>query len=241
MKNIVPALAGALMALGPLNSVWTLSACSSDGTPPPAALFERFLSADCEACWADPATPAPSAQAPALALDWIAPTAAGDDAPLSAAATRDALERLQALGRGAPVRTDVHVTPLPQARGATDLRVAMGPAFNDYVGAAIAFSLPRAPRPSAGSRLAAWHFYLLLVESVPGGAEGTAVPRTLVRNVLQGTWDADGALSKNGQRRWGEMRSMRIPEGAQAERLGVVGWVQDARGRVVAAAQSVCR
>lgn len=238
MKNIVPALAAALLAWAPLHSAWALSACSSDGTPRPTVVFERFLSADCEACWADPAAPAPSAQAPALLLDWITPTAAGDDAPLSAAATRDALERLQDLGRKSPERTDVHVTPLPQARGTADLRVAMGPAFNDYVGAAISFSLPRAPRREEG---AAWRFHLLLVEAVPAGAEGTTVQRNLVRNVLEGTWNADSVLSKDGHRRWGEMRSMRIPEGAQPERLRVVGWVQDSQGRVVAAAQSVCR
>ena len=33
---------------------------------------------------------------------------------------------------------------------------------------------------------------------------------------------------------------MYFPEGAQPERLRTVGWVQDAQGRVVAAAQSVC-
>jgi hypothetical protein len=33
---------------------------------------------------------------------------------------------------------------------------------------------------------------------------------------------------------------MSIPEGAKPERLRVVGWVEDARGRVVAAAQSRC-
>ena len=34
---------------------------------------------------------------------------------------------------------------------------------------------------------------------------------------------------------------MRVPEGAQAQRLRVVGWVQDEQGRVIAAAQSACR
>ena len=34
---------------------------------------------------------------------------------------------------------------------------------------------------------------------------------------------------------------MRIPEGARAERLHLVGWVQGASGQIVAAAQSVCR
>jgi hypothetical protein len=37
-----------------------------------------------------------------------------------------------------------------------------------------------------------------------------------------------------------ESRPMRIPEGAQPERLRVIGWVEDARGRLVAAARSAC-
>ena len=34
---------------------------------------------------------------------------------------------------------------------------------------------------------------------------------------------------------------MRIPEGAKAEQLHMVGWVQKAQGEVVAVAQSACR
>ncbi|EJE49649.1 hypothetical protein PMI14_05780, partial [Acidovorax sp. CF316] len=60
------------------------SSCSSDGVARPAALFERFVSADCESCWADKATPAPSAPG-TLVLDWIVPGTQGDNAPLSAA------------------------------------------------------------------------------------------------------------------------------------------------------------
>ena len=59
--------------------------------PAPVTLFERFLSADCEACWADPATPAPTPGPGVVVLDWIVPARSGDEAPLSAAATRDAL------------------------------------------------------------------------------------------------------------------------------------------------------
>ena len=38
-----------------------------------------------------------------------------------------------------------------------------------------------------------------------------------------------------------ENRPMRIPEGAKAEQLHMVGWVQNTQGEVLAAAQSVCR
>ena len=34
---------------------------------------------------------------------------------------------------------------------------------------------------------------------------------------------------------------MRIPEGAKAQHLHMVGWVQNAQGEVLAAAQSACR
>ncbi len=38
-----------------------------------------------------------------------------------------------------------------------------------------------------------------------------------------------------------ENRPMRIPEGAKAEHLHMVGWVQNAQGEVVAAARSACQ
>ena len=235
MKNIVSTLAGLLLALASLPGAQAQTACSSDGVPPPAAVLERFLSADCEACWTAPATPAPSAEAPAMVLDWIVPGTLGDDAPLSAAATRDALERLALLGRPVPPRTDVHVTTLARAATAR-LRVAQGPAVNDYVGTNVAF----APPGGAGQR-GPWHYYVLLVESVPAGADGTVVPRNVVRNMLHGIWDKREKLSNKERFAHRELRSMRIPDGARAERLRVVGWVEDAGGRTVATAQSTCR
>ena len=176
MKNTAPALAGLLLALLPPSGAWAQASCSSDATARPAAVFERFISADCEACWTDPATPAPSPQAPAVVLDWIVPGALGDDAPLSAAATTDALQRLESLGRAAPARTDVHVAAL-EAPAPARLRVAHGQAFNDYLGTSIAFTPAR-----GGERDGPWSFHLLLVESVPAGADGTVVPRNVVRN-----------------------------------------------------------
>eukprot|EP01034_Spumella_vulgaris_P003379 gene3379-4350_t len=100
MKNIARTLASVLV-LTYTASALAQASCSSDGIPQPVAIFERFISADCEACWADPAAPAPSATT-TVVLDWIVPSALGDDAPLSAAATSDAVQRLQALGRPAP-------------------------------------------------------------------------------------------------------------------------------------------
>ena len=239
MKNIACTLASVLASILLLQSSPALAqaSCSSDGTPRPVAIFERFISADCEACWTDAATPAPSDTAGAVVLDWIVPGQAGDEAPLSAAATHDALARLQALGRTPPAATDVHTTVV-EAAGPARLRVAHGLPFNDYQGTGITFA-PTLQRH--GATPGAMAFYLLLVESVPAGTEGTPVARNMVRNMLQGIWDKRDQLSNSKQTQWMESRPMRIPEGAQPERLRMVGWVQDAGGRVVAAAQSACR
>ncbi|RLJ39213.1 hypothetical protein C8C98_2952 [Acidovorax sp. 106] len=212
------------------------ASCSSDGTVRPTALFERFISADCEACWADPAAPAPSATT-TVVLDWIVPSAQGDDAPLSAAATSDAVQRLQALGRPAPAGTDVAVSPVQPPARPLRLRVANGPPINDYLGTGIALARP----PGVALPVEGWQYHLLLVEAVPAGSDGTAVARNLVRNMLYGSWNQRSQLSKNEHFHWMENRPMRIPTGAQPERLHMVGWLQDAQGRVLAAAQSVCR
>ncbi|MBA2674768.1 MAG: hypothetical protein H0U68_13945, partial [Ramlibacter sp.] len=66
--------------------------CSSEiGGPQPTALLERFISADCDTCWSDPATPRATGRE--LAIDWIVPGARGDDAPLAKGETREALAR----------------------------------------------------------------------------------------------------------------------------------------------------
>jgi len=239
MKNTALTLAS-LLTLAQVPHAWAQASCSSDGTAQPVAVFERFISADCENCWSDAKTPAPSSTARAVVLDWVVPGKTGDDAPLSAAATNDALARLQALGRKPPATTDVHTAAIestPPAR----VRVAHGMPFNDYLGAAIAFTPAQRAAQRSGAAPGAMDFYLLLVESVPAGAEGTNVDRNMVRNMLHGTWEKRVKLSKSEQSKWMETRSMRIPESAQAERLSLVGWVQDAQGRVLAIAQSTCK
>lgn len=214
----VPLLAVLLAAAATAHAQQT--SCSSDEQPAPVALLERFITADCETCWQDDRAPRP--RAGELALDWIVPGARGDDAPLSAAATRDAEVRLRSLGRNTPAGLDSVRTPRQQAAG--QLRVAQGPVFNGYVGASIQ-SLGGGEGPFTG--------WLALVETLPAGTEGSPVERNLVRNLLQVPWPAPPG------RRF-EARPMGIPEGASPERLRVVGWLQDSRGRIRAISESRC-
>ena len=215
------------------------SGCSSDGAAPPRALYERFISADCAACWSD-ATFAPGPSA--AVLDWIAPGPSADEAPLSAAARRDAIERLTAMARPAPAATDVHVAPMALPLPGR-FRVALGPAVNDYVSASASYSGTLPPGADADS---GWTLWLALVEAIPAGAEGTPVRRNLVRNVFYGTWGISNKLSKRElanlppRTRWIERRAMQFAHGADPARLGLVGWLQDAQGQVLALARADC-
>ncbi len=197
------------------------SFCSSDRLTQPAALLERFVSADCDSCWADDSARARPTE---LALDWIVPGSKGEDAALAAAATTDAVARLAALRRSGPASFDMarQAVQAPK-RG---LRVSIGPPFNDYVGTSIELKAPGPER---------WSAWLLLVETIPAGTEGTPIERNLVRNALQLAWTAGSV-----QPRLFESRPMSIPAGARPERLRVVGWVEDGRGRMRAIAQSRC-
>jgi hypothetical protein len=214
--------------------------CSSDGQRPPKALLERFINADCATCWADAATP--KTKTGALALDWIAPSAQGDDAPLSSAASRDALDRLASVSQSPPAGAlnlshQVAASPLK-------LRVAHGVALGGYMGASIELkaapgaALPRQPFTT----------WLLLVEAVPAGTDGTPVARNLVRNALKSSWNINSSLSTSKQiakhpappQRLYESRPMSIPAGSNPDRLQVIGWVEDVKGRVIAGAESVC-
>jgi hypothetical protein len=235
MKNIALTLTIAA-ALAHSSHALAQASCSSDGAARPAVILERLLSADCADCWSAPASPAANDGARTVVLDWIVPGTAGDDAPLSAAATRDALLRLADLGRAPVQGTDVHVAAVTSPPMGS-VRVASGPPFNDYLGASIAWQPPSGGAQARGP----WHYHLLLVEAIAPGTEGTAGARNLVRNMLQGTWEHARLPSKHKQSPWVEMRTMRIPEGAKPERLFMVGWVQNAQGQALAAARSVCR
>jgi hypothetical protein len=206
------------------------SSCSSDEQARPVALVERFISADCRDCWSDAATA--RARRGEVALDWILPGGQGEDAPLSAVASRDGLKRLESLGLTLPASSTSRTTSFtPQGR----LRVAHCVPVSGYIGASV--QLQRIPPASVTPPFTAW---LALVERIPAGIEGSPVPRNLVRNLLQSIWNGPRQLSKDEQTSFLESRVMDIPAGTDPARLSVIGWVQDAAGRVFAAAQSRC-
>jgi transposase len=203
------------------------SSCDSDQAPRPVSLLERFINAECQDCWSDVHTPKPNFNE--VALDWIVPASRGQDAPLSAAATRDSTARLQALARPVPAEADS--TRRPATAPLREIRVAHGLAFNGYVGASIEMK-PGTEGP--------WRAWLVLVETVPAGTEGSPVERNLVRNTLQPAWDPTRPLSKEEQARLYESRPMSIPEGADPRRLRVIGWVEDSAGQIRGIAESRC-
>lgn len=220
-----------LMPLAIAATAQAQSSCSSDGQRTPVAVVERFTSADCENCWSD--TTARSAPLRTLVLDWIVPSPRGDEAPLSAAATRDANDRLAALHRAAPTASYSNQTPV--AKRPYRMRVAHGLPFNGYIGASM--ELPQSEVRPVPLPVTGW---LVLVETIAAGTEGTPVERNLVRNSLTRTWDGRHQLSKDEQKRLWESRPMGLGATARPERLRVVGWVEDAHGRIITAAQSHC-
>lgn len=199
--------------------------CTSDGVARPRAVLERFVNADCPTCWIERDTP--DAPAGTLALDWVAPGKLGDDAPLAAVAVDEAAQRLAFLRRPAPDRTLAVTTARKGAPPA--VRLAQGAAFNDYVGASI--ELPLAGREG-------WHAWLLLVEALPAGTEGSPVARNLVRGVFT---PQDWAAAAGKPRRLAELRSMQIRAGAQPDRLRLVALVHDRDGRLRGASRTDCR
>lgn len=227
---VAPLGAAAGELAGPAEPVLTAPPlCESSALPPPRRLLERFINADCEACWREPSAAAGSGT---LAVDWVVPGAQGDEAPLAAVARRDALARLAALHATAPATSMVHGSKLhPQATHPVQpLRVAHGVALGGYIGASLQW---RAAAPTPQRPLTAW---LALVEVLPKGSEGSPVERHLVRNLIVAPLRR-GRNELGGAAIW---RVMNVPDGARPERLEVAGWVADAQGRIVAAAQSRC-
>ena len=204
------------------------SFCASDGQPTPMALVERFMSADCLTCWSEPETTRPNPQA--VTIDWIVPSNRGDEAPLSAAASRDALTRLAHLKQAMPVGALVTTRPVTSARSYS-LRVAHGLPVNDYVGASIEM------KPAQPGRWTAW---LLLVEAIPAGTQSSPVERRLARNLFKTVWTQPRTKDKTLPAGSMESRPLSIPAGANPDNLSVLGWVEDGQGRIGSIALSRC-
>jgi hypothetical protein len=173
----------------------------------PQQVMERFIDADCEACWSSPAqAPAPNG---AWVMDWIVPGASGSEAPLALAALDEARARRDAVQALKPLPASGEADWRLPARPPLRLAVAGGPAWNGYLGLQLQV---RGSAP-AGARA-----YLALVEDVPADAEGNASARRLVRAVAGPIALGDAPAS--------ELRALRIPEGAKPERLlGMAWWV----------------
>lgn len=190
------------------------TALAAPSCPPPRQVVERFVPADCEACWSEAGAALPAS---AWVLDWIAPSPRGAEASLATAALFEAGERQRALAAAPPDdSTQTHRWALP-ARPALRLSVAGGPAWNGYLG----LELTARGKPPAGAIA-----YLALVEEVPAGSEGTTDARRLVRAVAGPiSLDAGGRTST-------QLRALRIPEGARPDRLRGAAWWVDARQRL---------
>src|SRR5262245_3058225 len=191
-----------------------------DGAPcaaPHAAVLERFISADCSACWTDASlSPAPRDQ---WLLDWIVPSPRGDEAPLSPAAPDEAAGRARRVlaGAASEERTVEHRSAARPANQAA-LTVASGPAFNGY------FGVQLDGRGRWPARTSAW---IALVESVAAGTGGTLVPRQLVRAVAGPFEPAELRSGKP----WRVLQAMRWPETAKPERLRARAWLERPDGR----------
>jgi hypothetical protein len=207
------------------------SSCSSDQTRAIKTIYERFTNADCEACWNKPILTKKSD----VTLDWIAPSPAGDDAPLSAAANRDALLRLENLKIALPKEQQVVKTDV--ASSDYKIRVAHGLAVAGYIGASI--ELTQFPKNlSTAKNLTT---VLLLTETIPKGTADSPIERNLVRNMLIETWNIAPSSKKKAEKQViVTRRPFSIPAGVNPDNLHVFGWVQDDTGRVLAAAKSLC-
>lgn len=199
--------------------------CSSDGQRPAPALLERFMDADCSRCWQASAPPAARG---VIALDWVAPSARGEDAAMSAVALTEAQDRLQAFGLDlARAEAGAMVSRQTRTQARQPLRLVQGFVVGGYLGGKLSY------RPSGSKPYTAW---LLLVEQLPAGTEGSGTDRQLVRAAAE----LRPPTRQGRPQAIDEIRAFRLPEGAQPERLRLVGWVQDTQGRLLSLMQTHC-
>ena len=212
--------AALVLALGAGMSQVAAPACSAR----PAMLLERFIPADCEACWQGSA-PGDSPAARTMVLDWVVPAA--DDAPMASAALAQARERALRAPRPESSSSARRRTHLLTARDAPLLRIADGPAWNGYIALRLVVSR-RGPLPRGAAA------YSALVERVPAGSEGSASARELVRAAV-GPLPLDELARRPSV---DYLHAVRVPETDRPERLSSVAWIETPDGRVIAASQA---
>ena len=213
LRSRAPCCAAPLLAL----SVAAHSVCPA---PLATAVLERFIDANCEACWRSGDASTQAQGNDPFVLDWIVPGAAGDGAALSPAALVEATARAGAL----PADTTLHrrhVLPLQPGLGIT---LRDGPPWYGYIGLQLAVQHADAALPVGAVA------YLALVENVAPGEEGTPAARRLVRALAGPLPLATGRTSSE------HLQAMRIPFGARPERLSAVAWIEAPAGRLVALA-----
>jgi hypothetical protein len=220
--RILSAGAVGILAVASASPSWGRTAC---GAPASTLFVERFISAECLACWrANPPMPAaPAGDAgPAVVLDWIVP--GRDDAPLGAASIEEAGTRAAEFGSLRADETLTQTAPLP---GRSALRVAVdsGPALNGYIGVRMRVGYDGG-RPLPGGLVG----YLALVERLAPGSEGSPVLRQVVRTVA-GPLPLDGLYAGAPVE---HLRAVRVPQTGNPERLEAVGWVETRPGRALA-------
>lgn len=192
------------------------SAALSANAACPALLIERYIPADCAACWRSAAAPPPDS----AVLDWIVPSARGDAAPLAAAALAEAAARAPRLAPDA-MQERRHTL----AASGLQVRIEDGPIFNGYMGVRLTV------RHGAGTPLPEGVVgYIALVETFAPGEEGSPVERRIVRQLA-------GPLTLDPTRAEVEhLLALRIAVGTRIDGLGAMGWVESAAGRILAAA-----
>ena len=221
-----------LVSIVLMQSVHAQAVCQGSSVKGPQALHERFISADCESCWQS--AHAASGELPGLSLDWIVPSPKGDNAPLSAAESSQALDRLQHTG-AKPVLTQVQVDTPVHRNANLDLSISFGVAVGPYRGITIDLAVQQDKLP--WPRLDLW---VLMIERLSAGAEGSPIERRLVRNVLQQTWGQPNFQKKDGAWHAAELRAMSMPEGMQPDRTELVAWLQTPQGQVIGLAHASC-
>ncbi len=180
------------------------------------------MSADCESCWAADALKSEAGRA--MVLDWIVPGNA--TAPLAAGAVNEATARAAGLSANVTSQRSTALKP-----AAPRLRIADGPAWNGYIGLQLTVDRNNNGNGKLPEGAVA---YMALVERVAAGSEGSAIARQLVRNVV-GPLSLEELATVTPVRHF---RAMRLPDGARAEKLASVAWVESAEGKVIAATQS---